>query len=74
MEEIHCDRNSKCAPGEGEGGLEAGRSLSSHHRPHSAMPLLSSIFLALSSKTVYRGNGFSPVEREERRKLPARPA
>ena len=54
-------------------GWKQGEVLSSHHRPHSAMPLLSSIFLALSSKTMYRGNGFSPVEREERRKLPARP-
>ena len=55
------------------GSREKSIPLSSHHCPHSSMPLLSSIFLALSSKTVYRGNGFSPMERKERRKLPARP-
>ena len=27
MEDIHCDHNSKCASGEGEGGLGAGRRL-----------------------------------------------
>ena len=75
LEDIHCGHASKCASGEGEGGPGAARRL---YRwvlttVHIALCLSCPIFLSLSSKTMYRGNGFSPVEREERRKLPARP-
>lgn len=75
MEEMHCDHNGKCASGEGEGGARnnngqnrrevyTSKCLTTIHIALCPTPFLC-ILLALSSKIMCRGNGFSPMKREK---------